>query len=403
MSGRFAAAQAAGRALQTVGFSGVHDFGPAGSAFVPRLEQDGTIALSWLFAPPEPLDLRLAGPPLALEPLAGFDAAYVEHGLSAPAARVEHVRDGRMIGHQGALVNVTDGSLYLETTVGRAARAHRMRSLMRPRWLRPPEDQDRPLLMLATYDSGNYFHFLTDVLCRLYAFSDNGRKSAEDVGRIVRELDVVVNEAEPGWQRQYLTLFGVEPRLASLGASTHWRIRDLVFPLFAGTPHPLGQGLTLFPREVLSWVGQVLREAVGASDQTSSRRLYITRATAVTRSIRNEAELVPVLERFGFERVAPELLSVEEQIKLFATAELVVAPHGAGLANLLLSPNCTVVELVSPAHVVPCFYLLAAALGRPYWYVSGRVAPDAAPGDFTVDFDIPPDALSETLALAIGS
>jgi capsular polysaccharide biosynthesis protein len=57
---------------------------------------------------------------------------------------------------------------------------------------------------------------------------------------------------------------------------------------------------------------------------------------------------------------------MEEQIALFQDAECVVAPHGAGLANLVFAPETAVVELFAADYIVPHYYLLCKAVGASY-------------------------------------
>jgi hypothetical protein len=56
------------------------------------------------------------------------------------------------------------------------------------------------------------------------------------------------------------------------------------------------------------------------------------------------------LEKFlgknGFQVVRPELLSAQEQIEVFRSANLVVAESGAAMTNLMfMRPNTTVIEI----------------------------------------------------------
>jgi prepilin-type processing-associated H-X9-DG protein len=78
------------------------------------------------------------------------------------------------------------------------------------------------------------------------------------------------------------------------------------------------------------------------------RRFYAGRlpGQARNRAVRGEAELLDMLALFDIQPVAFESLSPFEQIGLMANAELMVAPHGAGFANMLFAdPAATVVEL----------------------------------------------------------
>lgn len=59
---------------------------------------------------------------------------------------------------------------------------------------------------------------------------------------------------------------------------------------------------------------------------------------------------------------------VSQQLKRFSVASLVVAPHGAGLLNLVaVRAGTTVVEMFAPGWVVLCFSRLAFLLGLNYY------------------------------------
>jgi len=56
-------------------------------------------------------------------------------------------------------------------------------------------------------------------------------------------------------------------------------------------------------------------------------------------------QIQSVLTDFRIEQYVLSELSIKEQAQLFAEAELVVSPHGAGLANLVFSDDTTIIEL----------------------------------------------------------
>ena len=80
-----------------------------------------------------------------------------------------------------------------------------------------------------------------------------------------------------------------------------------------------------------------------------------------------------VLARLGFELVTFESMSVFEQAALMAEAEIVLAPHGAGLANLVFcSPGSKVIELFSPSYVNVCYWILSNQCNLKYYYLMGE-------------------------------
>lgn len=50
---------------------------------------------------------------------------------------------------------------------------------------------------------------------------------------------------------------------------------------------------------------------------------------------------------------------IMSQLKLFATASLIVGPHGAGLSNIVVSPLHTPVLEIGPADCTTCYVHLA--------------------------------------------
>lgn len=92
-----------------------------------------------------------------------------------------------------------------------------------------------------------------------------------------------------------------------------------------------------------------------------------------SRKVVNEEQFMQVLVRLGFELVTFESMSVFEQAALMAEAEIVVAPHGAGLANLVFcSPGTKVIELFSPAYVNVCYWILSNQCNLEYYYLMGE-------------------------------
>jgi capsular polysaccharide biosynthesis protein len=103
------------------------------------------------------------------------------------------------------------------------------------------------------------------------------------------------------------------------------------------------------------------------------KRFYIDRREAGARKVTNEDEVISALAMLGVVPIALERLSIKAQVGLFRDAELIIAPHGAGLANLIWSrPACSVLELLMDAYVNWGFRHLAAMKGLNYDCILGR-------------------------------
>jgi hypothetical protein len=88
-------------------------------------------------------------------------------------------------------------------------------------------------------------------------------------------------------------------------------------------------------------------------------RVYVSRRRS-DRSFTNEAEIEAMLSQKGFAIVFTQDLDMADEIALFQQADTIVAPHGAGLTNLVwIKPGTRVVEILSPGMISDFFVRLA--------------------------------------------
>jgi hypothetical protein len=105
--------------------------------------------------------------------------------------------------------------------------------------------------------------------------------------------------------------------------------------------------------------------------ERTSRRIYVPRGTS-RRAVLNEEEVLAVLEPAGFEVVTMDGRSIGEQAAIFASAAVIVAPHGAALANLVFSrPGTAVIELMGPNTASVVFAFLSWRRGLSYQMIMG--------------------------------
>lgn len=88
-----------------------------------------------------------------------------------------------------------------------------------------------------------------------------------------------------------------------------------------------------------------------ALPRSARRRLYIPRRNVRMRRVVNEAAVEAALVSLGFEIFDSAEYSVREQVDAFRNAEIVVAPHGAGLSNIVFCDRGTpVIEIVPEGY-----------------------------------------------------
>lgn len=182
----------------------------------------------------------------------------------------------------------------------------------------------------------------------------------------------------PKYEAHYKTLelLGIPlSKIVWCTQSSHFGCDRLVVPSFSGNR-----------RQHHPWVYPFLRKMAGlpvqAGGQTKRRRIFISRKDAPTaiRRIVNEAEILAVLKKYGFEEVVLGGLDFAEQVHLFASAEFVVAPHGGGLSNLCFCNRpAKVLELFAPDYTRTDFRSIARQMGFAYEALVGEHVP--CPGE----------------------
>jgi capsular polysaccharide biosynthesis protein len=254
------------------------------------------------------------------------------------------------------------------------------------RRLRPPQPRrvDGRVLVLAARSGAKYFHFLFDVVPRLALAA-----GACDLDAI----DAFYVNARRGYERDPLDAAGVPAeRILDPADAPHVRAKTLIVPSL-----PRHRGTPPWSRDFLC------SRLLGAAELARGRRLYVSRgSTPKTRIVCNEDEVIGLLEQHGFETERPEKHPLAEQASMFASAELVVAPHGAGITNMVFCrPGTPLVELFPPPFVLRAFWRQAANLGHPYFYALGEreagTRRDVA-ADMTIDVGKLETALGSALA-----
>jgi capsular polysaccharide biosynthesis protein len=299
------------------------------------------------------------------------------------ARYVLEVRDGLLVGDYAATI-APGGVLDYETSGYFGISGWREH----PLFLRPRLPEPRPvpgtLLSLATRGTTtNYYHFLTDLLPRWGIFEE----AMPDT-----PVDAVYLGTHASYQRQLLELVGLDA-LPVVEVEKH----ACLAPVRLLVPSTPNQDL-MAPHWVVDW----LRSRLPASPDLSGYRpgLYVTRGdVANTRRYVEEPELWPALEERGFTRLDPGTVPVREQIDRFAAADVIVAPHGAALANLVFArPGVRVLELFAPDYVNPCYWAITDAVpdARYHYLVAGTPAEITAAERKPMtgvlrDISIPPD------------
>jgi len=172
---------------------------------------------------------------------------------------------------------------------------------------------------------------------------------------------LIINPNPTRWQRESLRLLGYEPDDCLLWNWSRIKVKRLVVPSYRRVQELISPSACRWLRQ--RFVSNL--PDVESEKQPFSRRIYIIRTKTTGRRIINEDEVLSVLTRFGFVAYTLENMSFADQVRLFSQAEMVVAAHGAGLANIMFAQNLKVIELFG-AYGTAAYFVLSKALGFDY-------------------------------------
>jgi capsular polysaccharide biosynthesis protein len=230
----------------------------------------------------------------------------------------------------------------------------------------------------------NYYHFIVDSCLRFVEL--------RDVGALTPDMALFFHSVPNRWQSEYLDLLEVSAERTAITPQSYrhpWKVDQLLI----GSPR---RERFVCSRRAIELFRAKMFERVGISTGRRDRDIYISRRSAEVRRVVNEDDVRAVVERCGYEVVELEALSVADQIRLFAGARRIVAPHGAGLTNIIYAEQPRVLELLpADTWMLGFFVSLTNVMGGQHVPLVSRLPQgtvalgptDNYLGDFVVDVD----------------
>ncbi|MFJ8530182.1 glycosyltransferase family 61 protein [Bacillus sp. NPDC094106] len=222
----------------------------------------------------------------------------------------------------------------------------------------PRLQKHRGNIAVLTFNaSATYYHWMFDILARLYLL---------ELGNIQYDKIIMSNQHNLKFQKETLDLFEIESdSILTVHENFHLEARNVIVPSLIG-----------YTGAIPKWACDYLRNKLLRYSKkiTGYERVFVSRENARWRKLLNEEQVFEMLKKHGFKKVVLEELSVLEQINLFVSAEVIIAPHGSGFANLVFcNPNTKVIELFSPNYVHPMYWRLSNYMNLDYYYIIGKM------------------------------
>lgn len=216
----------------------------------------------------------------------------------------------------------------------------------------PQRLQGKTLLIKGTWSEA-FYHFITETLAKLLIAQKEFDLNSFD--------QIVVSGPNIRYIKEWLHLMGINrPNVIDVAANQAMICDELYVPTYLQMCGFTSQDLIHFLNE------HIPQDAVLSPELNGVEKIYISRSGS--RKLLNEAELEKPLVEAGYKIVQLEKLSVLDQMLLFKNARSIIAPHGAGLSNLVFT-QAKVLELVGKGYHNTCFADISLHTQSDYQYL----------------------------------
>jgi hypothetical protein len=240
----------------------------------------------------------------------------------------------------------------------------------------PIEYDEIMAFILARNSSKNYFHWMIDVIPQLYLLEKSGI-SLSSINKFI------VNQLSTSFQKESFEILDIsqDKVISSFKNYNSIKAKKLLVPHSAWTIYKPER--LRIPKFVCQYLREKFLPKEDSQGSSKPNRIYICRR-GNRRAVLNEENVINLLSQYGFRPVNLESMTLKEQISLFASAEAVVAPHGAGLTNIIFcNPKAKIIELFSPVCVRNFYWIISNYCNLEYYYLIGENFDNSALPDET--------------------
>jgi len=228
-------------------------------------------------------------------------------------------------------------------------------------------DLDRPadghipsaIITMDRYGLSNISHHLFDVLGRHIAMTLSASETA-----VFPNAPILVPATNGAYQNHVMTQLDIPHEVMPPSGKTHIDTLLICSQVTVDEQEGFAHPAHMAHRATL----QEMRRRINVNAPVQSRqKLYVSRRDSDRRQMVNEAELEDRLSSHGFQVIVPSTMTPDQQLRALSEAKVVVAPHGAGLTNLIACQSGTMVhELFHPMKGTDAYAGVSHALDLPY-------------------------------------
>tara|TARA_B100000674_G_C37864442_1_gene926398 strand:- start:243 stop:1403 length:1161 start_codon:yes stop_codon:yes gene_type:complete len=205
-------------------------------------------------------------------------------------------------------------------------------------------NKEYALIINSRWSSTNYYHWIHENLPRL-------KITKEKFGSFKDFCLIWIGNQPPlKYHQETMAMLGI--RLEDITFKNNClAVNRLVHSTFC---HPGS-----FNKEQIKQIKEITSTKANHTDD--NKKLIIMRRKGAARELIRNKTVNDLIEKYGFETVMLENLTIEKQVKLMHSARIVIAPHGAGLTNCVyMRKGCSLIEIMPSDSIHPLYWYLAS-------------------------------------------
>lgn len=221
-------------------------------------------------------------------------------------------------------------------------------------WLKPRVSFPGNAIIFVNGYYRNYYHFVLECLTRLFLV----KNWLEEPSTVVICPDDVQS-----FHTQWFDLLGIANRTRFLPNSTIVAADRIITSSF---PAPADNHHRLVLNDFRTWILNAMgtRPSATVTDTGNGDKFFVGRKAGLYRMILNMDAVRSLCARHGYQYIELDDMPLPKQLATFATATHIVATHGAGLANLIVSrEGMSIIELINRKFHNRTFEKISLCLG----------------------------------------
>jgi hypothetical protein len=234
-------------------------------------------------------------------------------------------------------------------------------------------------IIITDLFSSNYYHWFMEALPRLHKFKDSVNKNYQII--------LPYNCKDKEYIKESLNIYGIRPYFINQ------RFQKIKIEKVLFLPHITATGKV--DEVLIKSQNKLLVKNIDLNKyDITNERVYISREKASVRRVLNEDQIISLLRKYNFNILQMEDYSWIQQVQMISHSKIIVAPHGAGLSNILFLKNKAHILELLPVRlnntINTCYYNLSVALDHKYYYQLRSFqdkagVPDGGDSNYSID------------------